>query len=105
MSAPGTTPGPWKVYYTKNGQTVIGIGDRTGGGIVDPEFALWRSGKEQRANARLIAAAPLMFDVLAASAADLTEMNGWSDAQIRGWAYAVARSAQATITKISGEQQ
>lgn len=56
------------------------------------------------ANARLIAAAPHMFDVLEASAADPAGMTNWSDEQIRGWAYATARNARRAIAKARGQQ-
>jgi len=59
------TPGPWSVFYTKSGQTVIGVGqEKTGDGITDHNFALWQSGKIRKANANLIAAAPDLYDAL-----------------------------------------
>lgn len=77
-SATKHTPGPWKVFYTTNGQTIIGIGEAAGAeGITDPQFGLWRSGKEREANARLIAAAP---DMLAALKAILAHKPDNADA-------------------------
>ena len=53
------TPGPWKVFTTKDGTKVIGIGELNGAGIADCGFGIWRgNSKEALANARLIAAAP-----------------------------------------------
>ncbi len=53
------TPGPWKVFTTKDGTQVIGIGELNGAGVADCGFGVWRGGsKEALANARLIAAAP-----------------------------------------------
>lgn len=59
----GHTPGPWKVYRATNG-LVIGVGDAEGGGVMDPRGGLWLDGPEREANARLIAAAPAMYEAL-----------------------------------------
>jgi hypothetical protein len=58
------TPGPWKVYRTTDGTAILGVGDADSGGISDANFGLWRSGEEREANARLIAAAPELLDML-----------------------------------------
>ena len=59
------TPGPWKVFYTTTGQTILGIGEADGAeGITDAQFGLWRDGAEREANARLIAAAPELFELV-----------------------------------------
>ena len=70
----------------------------------DPDEVNPLSRKEVEANARLIAEAPRMFDVLEASAADPNDMTNWSDEQIRGWAYATARNARRAIAKARGQQ-
>jgi len=61
------TKGPWKVYFTKDGGKIIGIGDAEGAGVTDPHFGLWSSGEEQEANARLIAAAPDLLEACKAA--------------------------------------
>lgn len=58
------TPGPWKVYRTKDGTAILGIGDADAGGITDANFGLWRSDQEREANAYLIAAAPDLLGTL-----------------------------------------
>ena len=50
------TPGPWETFLN---DTQVGTAD-TAEGIA----ALWRDGDEQKANARLIAAAPELLDEL-----------------------------------------
>lgn len=73
------TPGPWRVFTTPDGRRVIGVGDRTGGGITDQgdvstnDQGVWRSGKEKLANARLIAAAPDLLEALKDCLAALTD--------------------------------
>jgi len=68
----GHTPGPWRVFLTRDGRSVIGVGDRDGGGITDQgdvstnNQGVWRSGSEKSANARLIAAAPELLEALLA---------------------------------------
>jgi hypothetical protein len=59
------TPGPWRIFTNTDGSKLIGIGELTGDGIADCGFGLWRGGEaEAIANARLIAAAPEMFEAL-----------------------------------------
>jgi len=58
------TPGPWRLFLTTDGRALIGIGEETGEGITDRGFGTWRSGEEQIANARLIAAAPDLLEAL-----------------------------------------
>lgn len=55
------TPGPWTVYRASNG-SLLGIGDKTGGGVIDFAGGFWRSGDEKIANANLAAAAPQLFE-------------------------------------------
>jgi hypothetical protein len=88
------TPGPWKVYTAKNGGKIIGIGDAEGGGVTDPNFALWRAGKEQQANARLIAAAP---DLLAALEGMMALLDAGSLYEPQAYA------ARAAIAKARGQ--
>lgn len=76
------TPGPWKVYRTTDGIAIIGIGDADGGGVTDPNFGLWRTGKEREANARLIASAPDLLNIA----------RRW--AALDGGAWAVERHAR-----------
>lgn len=106
MSA-GFTKGPWGIEMVRER---LWVGPRNADGEVldnvccfnvDTKFApafLARQG----ANARLVANAPHMFDVLEVIAAEPAEMTNWSDEQIRGWAYAVAGNAQAAIAKARG---
>lgn len=59
------TPGPWKVFTTKDGNKVIGIGDVNAEGVADCGFGVWRGGDaEALANAKLMAAAPEMLAAL-----------------------------------------
>lgn len=64
------TPGPWRVFLTRDGRHVIGVGDKNAGGITDQgdvatnDQGVWRSGPEKIANAHLIAAAPELLDAL-----------------------------------------
>ena len=64
----GYTKGPWKVFRTTDGRTILGVGDSRGGGITDRGDistnyqGIWRSGSEKEANVRLIAAAPELLD-------------------------------------------
>lgn len=51
---PAHTPEPWKVFY--GDKLILGVGETTGEGITDGQFALWRSGEEMRANAERIVA-------------------------------------------------
>ena len=64
------TPGPWQVFTTADGRSLLGVGDRNSTGISDcgdvttNDLGIWRSGKERRANAALIAAAPALYEAL-----------------------------------------
>ena len=61
------TSGPWKVFKAKNDSTsFIGIGETTGGGVLDAGFVVWRDGPEVMANANLAAAAPDLLEALEA---------------------------------------
>jgi len=82
--APAFTPGPWAVYRASvtyppetglppGTRVMIGIGDADAGGVTDANFALWRSGPELEANARLIAAAPEIYEALKECADGLAE--------------------------------
>ena len=104
----GHTPGPWSATHTDPAEgydcwwiTACPEPNQ------EKEVATVSGGypyERHEANARLIAAAPYMFDVLDATAADPAEMNSWSDEMVRGWAYAAARNAQSAIAKALGEQ-
>lgn len=83
MTAVKHTPGPWKVFHTTNGQTILGIGEAEGSdGITDANFGLWRSGPEREANARLIAAAPDMLAALKAFIAAIDRAVAFDDVSI-----------------------
>lgn len=59
------TPGPWRVFTTRDGNKIIGIGEATGEGIVDCGFGIWRGGDEEAlANANLISSAPDLYDLV-----------------------------------------
>ncbi len=74
------TPGPWKVFYTQDGSNVIGIGDAESVGVTDPQFGLWRSGKERISNASRIARVPDMEATIIAQAAELERLRAERDA-------------------------
>lgn len=100
------TSGPWFVHERPSR---IQVGARNDGGrLIDlvATMAITPGSRQIEiglANARLIAAAPHMLDVLETCAADDVKMVNWSDEQIRGWAYAVARNARAVIARAKGE--
>jgi len=84
--APAFTPGPWAVYRASityppetrlplGTRVMIGIGDADAGGVTDANFALWRSGPELEANARLIAAAPELYAALLEARAALESFD------------------------------
>jgi hypothetical protein len=53
------------VFTTPDNSKIIGIGERTGDGIADCGFGVWRGGSEEaRANALLMAAAPELLAAL-----------------------------------------
>jgi hypothetical protein len=86
MSKIEHTPGPWRVFTTTHGK-VIGMGERTGEGIADCGFGVWRGGDaEAVANAHLMAAAPELLAVAAAYEeweADLVMNGDWSNSTVR----------------------
>lgn len=59
------TPGPWKVFETPTGK-VVGIGRQSDGyAVADAGFGVWgEHSAEATANARLIVAAPDMFEAI-----------------------------------------
>lgn len=103
----GFTKGPWGIEMTRE-RLFVGP-TSTDGEVIDNVCCFNVGAKHapsflarQSANARLVANAPHMFDVLESSAADPEDMTNWSDEQVRGWAYAVARNSQAAIAKALG---
>jgi hypothetical protein len=100
VSAVKHTPGPWRVFLTKDGRRVIGIGELTGEGIADCGFGVWRGGSaEAIANAYLIAAAPELLAAL--KAAQAIRPGNWDDDddpdQAAAW-----RAVDAAIAKAEG---
>jgi hypothetical protein len=107
------TPGPWRVFTTPDNSKVIGIGERTGDGIADCGFGVWRGGSEEaRANAQLMAAAPDMLaalkgvqpnaeEAIADASADLQE--GSDNAGLR-WIIARWQAVLDAIAKAEGRQ-
>lgn len=73
------TKGPWKVFTTKSGTKLVGIGELNGDGIADAGFGVWRGGDaEAIANARLIAAAPDLVEALRDLVSDREEVAKYS---------------------------
>ena len=110
------TPGPWRVFTTKDGTKVIGIGELNGAGVADCGFGVWRGGsKEALANARLIAAAPetaaerdrlreVNAELLAALKALLEELNLIRAKDTKAVYDSVCRfNAAAAISKAEGK--
>ena len=59
------TSGPWRVFTTKDGSKLVGVGEQTGEGITDCGFGMWGGGDaEALANAHLIAASPDLYEAL-----------------------------------------
>lgn len=100
MSGGKHTLGPWKVYRSPDGSTIIGIGVNRpddpdhGAGITDPRFGLWGSGTEREANARLIAAAPDLLAALKTLCAAYEACNGED--------HPAYKQARAAIAKAEG---
>lgn len=80
MSDVKHTPGPWRLFMTTDGRKLIGIGESTGEGIADHGFGTWRSGEEQLANARLIAAAPDLLEALKTCLSTYVDLANSGDA-------------------------
>ena len=101
MSKPAFTPGPWRVYRTATG-FVMGIGDDSGDGITDGRFALWRGhDDEAEANARLIAAAPDMYEALKLAYRNFEGFGGTDGHDKANEALPIIRAA---IAKATGDK-
>ncbi|MGZ9981521.1 hypothetical protein ACXXCT_08635 [Bordetella bronchiseptica] len=88
------TPGPWKCQLAKSGSGRLQVSGPRGEQIA----ILWRSSKDTtEANARLIAAAPEMFEALSVLYAVAAEQLGDD--------WAAVTDAAAVIAKATGEQQ
>lgn len=94
----GHTAGPWFV----TGQMTLYVEARIGGGMlqevaaVGPTQADEGYGEQQRANARLIAAAPELLEALEQAVTSMQD-NGWPNSHL------AVRSARAAIAKARGE--
>lgn len=110
MSAPKFTPGPWRLLPEECDKSYIRIrGTQLGGrykiaNVLTPvyEGAHEREAEETRANARLIAAAPELFEALLAYVqyTDAGIETGEAD---RG-EIELAEKARAALAKATGEQ-
>lgn len=59
------TPGPWQVIPAAKAQSRFIVGDKNGGSVADCEpCGPWMTCEEADANARLIAAAPMLVEAL-----------------------------------------
>jgi len=112
MAKEAHTRGPWFAVPYGDGEDTVICRDEAGNKRIAfmavpgsrDEQERRKAWAEIKANARLIAAAPLMFDALDASVADVVEMANWPEDQLRGWAYAVARNAQIAIAEARDEE-
>jgi hypothetical protein len=101
MTEPAFTPGPWKIYRASNG-SMLGIGvDRPNdedhaAGVTDAYGGLWGSGGEKEANARLIAAAPDLYEALEYARTNMGDPVPVSRRH-------VARKVDAALAKARGE--
>ena len=95
------TPGPWKVYRTKDGTAILGIGDAESGGITDANFGLWRSGEEREANARLIAAAPALLAI--AQRWSALDGSAWHTERYDQERLCLLADTRAAIAKVEGD--
>ncbi len=83
------TPTPWKVFLAKNnGESLLGIGEDTGAGIVAYNGTMWRDEAEAKANAAFIVKAVNHHDELVEmvrelSNNDLGDMRGYFDLRAR----------------------
>ena len=83
MSASKYTPGPWKYWNGK----IYNTEDMNNGDVV---VSVHKYGKEHDANARLIAAAPELFESLDRLVTQMTDEGGWE-----GYSLNEARAALA----------
>lgn len=62
---PKHTPTPWRVFTTKDGRKLVGVGDKDGQGILDCGFGVWSwMHADGIANAELIVRAVNSHDAL-----------------------------------------
>lgn len=86
------TPGPWKAFPA-------GVGEENGAGVA----MLWRDGAEREANARMIAAAPDLYEALR-EAVDLSEqLRAEHDWDRLPEAQAMLDKMEAALAKARGE--
>ena len=110
------TPGPWRAFWTKDGKSLLGIGEETAEAITDGRglLGIWRNYEEMTANARLIAAAPEMVEVvekapLKVSAERLEGLIGadmtLGDQILIDMLKVLASDQDRILSKIKGEEQ
>lgn len=101
----GFTPGPWVVTVAKGGWFEVCIPDedsRTGGDLVAEVFSPGTGPKpdaEDEANARLIAAAPEMFEALT----NLLKTHKGGEELVSGQCCSLADAAIAALAKARGQ--
>lgn len=106
---PQHTPGPWNKYSDNRGIGALQIDGDNSSQLVSLVYG--RDKDEQNANAKLIAAAPELFDALIAISSndhlDLGDMiydvrenegEGWDGPSVKAWSDAVAK-VRAAIQK------
>lgn len=108
------TPGPWKIFWAKDAfgkeksHLIIGIGELNGEGVADCGFGVWRGGSDEAiANARLIAAAPELFEALSAVVADILDyerVNNLAPNPGKQDCWQSVTCAKAALSKATGGQ-
>lgn len=110
--AGGWTPGPWEAFTPPASDVISVMLDRRVGGRGQPEVVHWTGFDashvedllERRANARLIAAAPDMYDVLA-EWVRLHDGGGMGIESATAHLDRLLRAARAALLKATGGQQ
>ena len=94
------TPGPWEATGSNGYLNQCGIGRRSAHGI-DPIGAAYGAGAELEANARLIAAAPEMYEALRLAQESIGRFT--SDEGSTDRDFDIADTVAAALAKANGE--
>lgn len=100
------TPGPWSINNWPQGDSQIAIG-AVGTPLIAKAFLRDVSINQQKANARLIAAAPELLAVAQQAAEAIKHVRqvraAWSPAQVEAFLNGVEKSARVAIENAIGE--